>query len=157
MWNASLDELERKVSGGFDLVIVDPPCSEQARMAEDSEEGSCFDTISIKGNATRQMDILDQALKLVAPGGHLLYTTATFSIGENEYVIDKVFDNHPDFKPVELGSIYKSALTERPCYRLYPQSGFGFGGFTSLHQKEGDAKPLPEIPRSLKRIKAEGL
>jgi len=129
----------------FDLVILDPPSSEQAKLGSDPSGQVAFDPVTIRGNAERQIDILRDALKLVTPGGHLIYTTSTFSIAENEFVLNKVLSEIDGFLACDLGPVFRSQHLQAPCYRLFPQNGLGLGGFTALIKHEGVRADLPSI------------
>jgi NOL1/NOP2/fmu family ribosome biogenesis protein len=47
--------------------------------------------------AARQEQILEQAARLVRPAGRLVYSTCTFAPEENEAVIARFLERHPDF------------------------------------------------------------
>jgi len=129
----------------FDLVIIDPPSSEQAKFGSDLDGQMAFDPITIRGNSERQVEILKEALELVAPGGYVVYTTSTFSIGENEYVLDKILSEAEDFLICDLGTVFRSEYSVLPCYRLFPHQGQGIGGFTSLIKRRGERGKLPDL------------
>jgi 16S rRNA (cytosine967-C5)-methyltransferase len=45
----------------------------------------------------RQAAMLEQAVRLLKPGGHLLYITCTTEPAENEAQIDAFLSRHPEF------------------------------------------------------------
>jgi NOL1/NOP2/fmu family ribosome biogenesis protein len=51
----------------------------------------------VRSCAIRQSIILEQAARMVKPGGHIAYTTCTYSPEENEGVIDGFLSQHPEF------------------------------------------------------------
>jgi 16S rRNA C967 or C1407 C5-methylase (RsmB/RsmF family) len=130
-----------------DLAIVDAPCSGQSLLAKGGKAEGCFHPVTIKQNAQRQKRILANAAQLVAPGGHLIYTTCTFAPEENEQVGHWLLRKFPQFEPrsVEHLAAYQSHLTDTHCYRIWPQSQLGAGAFAMLFKNtvEGEAQPLP--------------
>lgn len=118
----------------FDLVMVDAPCSGQSLYATRGAHAGVFHETLVKKNALRQRRILAEGSKAVVAGGYLLYMTCTFSLEENERVLEWFLKNHPDFIPVEIPELaeYRSRWSTTPCYRLFPHHGYGRGGFTAM-------------------------
>ena len=52
--------------------------------------------------AKLQREIVDDAIKLLAPGGMLLYSTCTFSPEENEQVIEYLLEKNEDLSLVPM-------------------------------------------------------
>ncbi len=134
------EEIARLAPGGFDLCLVDAPCSGQSLLAKGIENPGCFHPSTVKGNARRQSRILAAAAETVRPGGFLLYTTCTFSQRENEGVITKLLDVRGDFDVREVVHLaeFRSSLVDWPCYRVYPHGSGGAGGFAALLRRSGD-------------------
>jgi 16S rRNA C967 or C1407 C5-methylase (RsmB/RsmF family) len=116
------------------LVIVDAPCSGQSLLAKGDQALGCFHPVNINKNASRQKRILAAAAQTVAGGGYLAYMTCTFSPEENEQVGAWLLKKFPQFAAVAVPALaeHGSTLADFPCYRLWPQSGLGAGGFTAL-------------------------
>ncbi|MCU0570252.1 MAG: RsmB/NOP family class I SAM-dependent RNA methyltransferase [Oculatellaceae cyanobacterium Prado106] len=119
-----------------DVVLVDAPCSGQSLLAKGIKADGCFHPVSINKNANRQKRILANAAQLVAPQGHLLYMTCAYSPEENEQVGEWFLSRFPEFQPLAVPHLaaYQSHLSDRPCYRMFPQSRLGAGAFTMLFQ-----------------------
>ncbi len=127
------------------VVVVDAPCSGQSLLAKGDSALGCFHPVNIKKNASRQKRILAQAAQTVAGGGYLAYMTCTFSPEENEQVTAWLMKKFPQFEAVEVPVLrdHASPLASFPCYRLWPQSGLGAGGFTVLLRNRGEmVEPL---------------
>ncbi|MBD1913754.1 MULTISPECIES: RsmB/NOP family class I SAM-dependent RNA methyltransferase [unclassified Leptolyngbya] len=139
-----------------DLVLVDAPCTCQSVLAKGEKAPGCFHPVSINKNANRQKRILANSASLVAPQGHLLYMTCTYSTEENEEVMDWFLERFPEFAPVPVPALqsYQSHLTERPCYRMFPQDGLGAGSFSVLfqNQADGEKQDIPESFFTQRRI-----
>jgi 16S rRNA C967 or C1407 C5-methylase (RsmB/RsmF family) len=130
-----------------DLVIVDAPCTGQSLLAKGGKAPGCFHPVNINKNANRQKRILANSAQLVAPQGYLAYMTCAYSPEENEQVSEWLLKQFPQFQPLEIPHLlpYQSALTDLPCYRIFPQDRLGAGAFTILLQNSemGAANPLP--------------
>ncbi|MBW4552682.1 MAG: RsmB/NOP family class I SAM-dependent RNA methyltransferase [Aphanocapsa sp. GSE-SYN-MK-11-07L] len=125
------------------VAIVDAPCTGQSLLAKGEKAPGCFHPVTINQNANRQKRILANAAQLVAPQGYLAYMTCAFSPEENEQVSSWFLARFPQFQPLAVPHLqaYQSHLSDLPCYRLWPQSGLGAGGFTILLQNTNQAAP----------------
>lgn len=124
----------------FDLLLVDAPCSGQSLLCKGIRNPGCLGAQMVNGNAKRQKGILLATLPIVAPGGHLLYTTCTYDPDENEKVMAYVLRRVPGWEAVEVPSLapFRSTLADFPAYRLLPAHGFGAGGFCCLLRKSAE-------------------
>ena len=52
--------------------------------------------------AMRQKEILDEAVKMLAPGGTLVYSTCTILERENQAVVQEFLQQHPEFEAVPI-------------------------------------------------------
>lgn len=140
--------------GGFDLVLVDAPCSGQSLLVRGTENLGCFHPATIQLNARRQRRILAEAVKVLAPGGFLLYSTCTFSLEENERIVEWLCRVEPRLVPQSLPHLeaWRSPHGAWPCYRMNPHQGLGAGAFVAFFQKEGDPGELPALPEVLRQF-----
>lgn len=79
---------------------------------------------------------------MLKPGGSIVYSTCTFSIHENEEVIQDVLDKHPDLHLVPINKIdgMMPGINMEECVRLYPHKIKGEGHFVALLVKDGETK-----------------
>lgn len=79
---------------------------------------------------------------MLKPGGSIVYSTCTFSIHENEEVIQDVLDKHPDLHLVPINKIdgMMPGVNMEECVRLYPHKIKGEGHFVALLVKDGETK-----------------
>ena len=143
----------------FDRVLVDAPCSGEGMFRKDQGARAEWSQVMVEGCAVRQQNILALAAKLVRPGGHLLYSTCTFSPEEDEGVIDHLLKEYPGFKVVKATQ-YPGFETGKPNWagtdatlsgavRLFPHRIGGEGHFACLLQKQGT--PNQERPTQATR------
>lgn len=84
----------------FDVVLIDAPCSGTGTIRHNPEiryflEKNDFESLSLK-----QLQILENASKLVKRGGKLIYSTCSLEPEENEKTIEKFLKNSSDFEKV---------------------------------------------------------
>jgi 16S rRNA (cytosine967-C5)-methyltransferase len=72
---------------GFDLILCDAPCSGTGTLARNPEIRHRLRPSDLSRQAERQRQILCNALRLLAPGGVLIYSTCSLEPEENEAVI----------------------------------------------------------------------
>jgi 16S rRNA C967 or C1407 C5-methylase (RsmB/RsmF family) len=146
VWGADPSVWARKYPGMFDLVIVDAPCSGQSLIAKGTDSPDAFLPQMIDMCVGRQRRIMGNAMRCVAPGGHLLYATCTYAYKENEKVIAWAMAQDPEMRAVEVPSHheFQSTYVDFPCYRLFPQRGLGAGAYVALLRREGDLA-LPDL------------
>lgn len=135
----------------FDLILVDAPCSGQSLIAKGMTNPGCFHSSTVSGNSKRQKGILLSALTALAPGGHILYSTCTYSPEENEKPIAYLLKRNPFLETVEIPVLepFRSNLSDFPSYRLHPGNGYGAGGFSCLLRDTRPAEQLPDLSNDL--------
>lgn len=75
--------------GYFDKILVDAPCSNESSLnPRDLSSFKYWNPKKGKGLAKLQKRLLAEAVKLLKPGGTLVYSTCTFNPEENERVVD---------------------------------------------------------------------
>ncbi len=94
----------------FDAVVVDAPCSGEGMFRKDETAVKEWSPENVEMCARRQSDILEEAVKTVAPGGFLVYSTCTFAPAEDEQQIYDFLIRHEDFETVET-----------PCFKFFEQ------------------------------------
>ncbi|MCP3868577.1 MAG: RsmB/NOP family class I SAM-dependent RNA methyltransferase [Gammaproteobacteria bacterium] len=78
-----------KVPERFDRVLLDAPCSSEARFnTREPSSWSHWSLKKIKESARKQRRLLDSAIRSLKPGGELLYCTCSFAPEENEMIVD---------------------------------------------------------------------
>lgn len=150
----------------FDIVIADAPCSGEGMFRKEVpaiEEWSEENVIACKA---RQTEILSNAAGMVKEGGELLYSTCTYSLSENEEVIDEFLASHPDFRLREVpksiidatacGIQFEGARTGELhlCRRFYPHKSRGEGQFLALMERVTAGKPKINFRDSAKPLSA---
>ena len=96
--NEDSAHLSQVFEGYFDKILVDAPCSGEGMFRKNDNAAEEWSLENVKLCAARQEEILDNAAKMLLPGGRLVYSTCTFAPEENEINVAKFLLRHPDFK-----------------------------------------------------------
>jgi len=87
----------------FDKILLDAPCSAEARFVEGKQKTFGFwKEKKIKEMAYKQRQLLFAAFKALKPGGTLVYSTCTFAPEENEVQISRLLERTPDAQIVPI-------------------------------------------------------
>ncbi len=95
--NEDSSHLADVFEGYFDKILVDAPCSGEGMFRKNEEAFSEWSPENVRMCAGRQNEILDNASRMLLPGGRLVYSTCTFSVEENEDTIFRFLLTHSDF------------------------------------------------------------
>ena len=99
-----------------DCVLLDAPCSGLGVLMKKPDIKWKRDISDVLKLAQLQADMIDNAAKLVRPGGVLVYSTCTIEPEENQEVIQKFLDSHPEFKLDNAGGYVKQDLVTAEGY-----------------------------------------
>ncbi len=132
----------------FDMIMVDAPCSGEGMFRKEEIAIDEWSPENVKKCAERQTEILENAVTALKNGGYIVYATCTFSLEENEMLIDAFLENHPEFEIVPVnekvrentsdGIFFKGCKCENIHFarRFYPHKSRGEGQFMAvLHNK----------------------
>ena len=153
--NESPAKLADKYEEFFDKVIVDAPCSGEGMFRKEKQAVECWSIEHTKSCGTRQKAIIDSAIKCLAPGGYLVYSTCTFAIEENEDIARYILDNYPHMrieKPENL-SMLSGGINLEEAKRIYPHKQKGEGHFIALFHDTREKKPREIIKTKSVKVK----
>lgn len=131
----------------FDRVILDAPCSGEGMFRKSLPARKEWKLELVRSCAIRQATILEQAARMVKPGGYLAYTTCTFSPEENEGVIARFLSSQSTFelKAINSRQGLNSARPEwinlppdhelKQAVRIWPHQTAGEGHFIAFLYK----------------------
>lgn len=155
--NESPSSLAERFPLFFDGIIVDAPCSGEGMFRKEpqaAEEWSVAHTLSC---AVRQKNILDDAYRMLKPGGYIMYSTCTFSYDENESVVRYMVEKYgmevcdiPALSMLSSGKGYFPGADK--CRRIYPHIQKGEGHFAALLKKTEQCE-MPSKKKEKKNAK----
>ncbi len=133
----------------FDKILVDAPCSGEGMFRKDPAIQKAWEKQGPDFYHKLQKEILESAVKMLRPGGKMVYSTCTFSKEENEGTLSWFLDKYKEMHllPIEK-KLPKEFETGRPdwgdgneellrCLRLWPHKVEGEGHFVALLEKKG--------------------
>ncbi len=90
-----------RVPARFDGVLLDAPCSSEARIRlDDPGTYAHWKPRKIRETARKQRGLLASAYRAVKPGGRVVYCTCAFAPEENELVVQQLLTAAPDARLV---------------------------------------------------------
>ena len=147
------EQLSKRWPGGFDAVLADAPCSGEGMFRRDPATREEWSAEKAEGCAARQREILEEAAKLVRPGGRLVYSTCTYHPAENEGNAGWFLETHPDFMPEAF--FLPSVAAPDGMFTCYPHLMKGEGQFAALFRKRGDSPACLPADESVRRPSKE--
>lgn len=87
----------------FDRVLLDVPCSGTGTIARNPEIKWRLSRQDLRDLASRQHDLLRAAMRHVAPGGRLIYSTCSLEREEDEAIVEQGLADNPTFSLVDCG------------------------------------------------------
>ena len=137
--SADPHELVGRFEGFFDRILVDAPCSGEGMFRKHPEAMEEWSLENVRVCAERQAWILDCAIRMLKPGGKMLYSTCTFNKEEDEGTVKAFLERHPEV------DITKES-------RIFPHTHKGEGHFAAAFVKNipaaesGTVRFLTESP-----------
>lgn len=135
-----------RLTGFFDLIATDVPCSGEGMFRKDETARSEWSKANVENCVQRQRDILRTIWPTLRKGGYIIYSTCTFNRREDE---ENVL-----FIANELGAEIINLETDAdwhicgdttgknlPVYHFFPHKTRGEGFFLALLKKTSDTPP----------------
>ena len=140
------DRLAERFPQFFDKILVDAPCSGEGMFRKQPAIMKNWEQYGTEYYNNLQKEILENAYKMLRPGGMLLYSTCTFSPMEDEDTVKYFLDRFPDMELID--AIPEGRKAE------YETMGFAAG------RKDWMAEPVEGIEKAVRlfphKLKGEG-
>lgn len=146
--NENSGRLADRFPGFFDRIAVDAPCSGEGMFRKDENARAEWSPENVALCAKRQREILEDADRMLRPGGCMVYSTCTFAPEEDEEVIEAFLREHEEYVTEEREVPESFARCGLPgTYRLYPHRLKGEGHFIAVLKKGGAGafRTLPPV------------
>jgi len=154
-----------KLTGVFDAVLVDAPCSGEGMFRKDMVARQEWNLANADLCASRQRRILADIWPTIKEGGYLVYSTCTFNSAENEDNVQWIVNQY-DASVVAVSVNDSWGITEVPVkdgvgYAFHPSKLKGEGFFCVLiqktshervftdHQRKRSSLPKLDVPAGL--------
>lgn len=123
----------------FDRVLLDAPCSGLGVIRRNPEAKWRLTSADITRLAATQKAMLNNAVRLLKPGGVLLYSTCSTTLEENEQVVQDFLSRHGDCVLENLNTIFpewRELFTEEGMFRAWPHRHAMDGFFAARLRKK---------------------
>lgn len=150
----------------FNLIMCDAPCSGEGMFRKEEIAVDEWSEENVIMCAERQAEILENAVQLLKDGGYIIYATCTFSLEENEMLIDSFLEKHPDFTLIPVKESVKNATSDGIFFdgcrhtdikltrRFYPHISKGEGQFMAVLKNTAPLSSYKEEAKQ-KKYKAD--
>jgi 16S rRNA (cytosine967-C5)-methyltransferase len=128
--------------GGYDVVLLDAPCTGLGTLRRHPEQRWRVSAEDVARMAVLQGQMIEALASLVRPGGHLVYSTCSVAMAENDGVIEGFLEGDiggefsvvsvEEFIPAE----WKRYLTPQGWFRSIPEPGGPDGHFVARLERQ---------------------
>ncbi len=131
--NEQPERLARVFPAYFDLIVLDAPCSGEGMFRKNPSAIQYWTEDYPAECAELQRVIITEALKMLAPGGHLIYSTCTWAPEENEANIRWILENYPELALQDIPKTngLQAGLNMPEVVRCWPHRFRGEGQFVA--------------------------
>lgn len=154
--NETPERLLKHFGEYFDKILIDAPCSGEGMFRKEPEMMKSWEEKGEDFYVKLQDEILPYAVKMLKPGGYLLYSTCTYNPDEDEMQVKKLLDEGFDIVDIRENPLVREELEKgniergypdwigsddlrlRGCLRFFPHRVRGEGHFIALLKKKGE-------------------
>lgn len=133
-----------KLTGMFDVILVDAPCSGEGMFRKDPQALNEWSLANVQLCKERQQRIVADVWNSLKPGGILIYSTCTYNRSENEDNVIWIRDNlDAEALPLEINDgwgISPSYDKDLNVYHFFPHKTQGEGFFIAALRKNGEGE-----------------
>jgi 16S rRNA (cytosine967-C5)-methyltransferase len=141
------DKWIKRRGGSFDRVLVDAPCTGTGTWRRNPDARFRLRELDLDELLPKQARILDDAARLVRPGGRLVYATCSLLFDENEAQVDAFLVRHPEFSAVPLAETWTLDAPvpgPGPYLSLTPRRHGTDGFFAAVLRRDGAGTAAPQ-------------
>lgn len=158
--NEDPKNMEDKLEGFFDKILIDAPCSGEGMFRRDPNATKSWEKFGPSACVPVQSSILDSASRMLKAGGEIVYSTCTFCMDEDENMIVDFMKRHPVYEVIshpEISGV--SHMGEDGILpgsmRIWPHLSRGDGHFCVHLRKTADEEyehiETDSLPKRIKK------
>jgi 16S rRNA C967 or C1407 C5-methylase (RsmB/RsmF family)/NOL1/NOP2/fmu family ribosome biogenesis protein len=139
-----------RLSGYFDTIVVDAPCSGSGLFRKDRAALDQWSEHNVALCGQRQERILADVLPALKQGGHLIYSTCSYSVREDEEILDWLLAQQ-GMETIRLTPPVEWHIRETTSgnggwgYKFLPGEVRGEGFFLAVLRKVAPSDPVPSV------------
>ena len=141
----------KALQGYFDMIVTDAPCSGSGLFRKDPDAITEWSLQNVALCSKRQQRIIQDSWKALKENGIFIYSTCSYSVEENEAVLDwmaEAFEVETIPVPGATGWGIVETVSDRKNmygYRFYPDKIKGEGFFIAcIRKKEAASEQIPK-------------
>ena len=136
--NNDFSKIYHSYDNYFDRIILDAPCSGSGMFRKETKMADDWSYNKVLKNQEIQKELIIYAYKMLKPGGTMVYSTCSFSLEEDEDIIQYLLDNS-DAQLEEMPSSPLFYINKKKPYgiHLFPYLFPGEGHYICLVKKPG--------------------
>lgn len=170
-WNVKTISFDGRIVGKyyperFDGILLDAPCSNENKFFRNDEVRRNWGYDLIKRMQKLQQELIVAAFDALAPGGILVYSTCTFSVEENEHVVERLLVERKSATLLKINHDQSHGLSgdtgiDSSVMRVFPYAdnkedkSFYDGFFVAAVKKEGKLNDEKQNIKGDENIKRE--
>lgn len=152
------EKLAEHFPAAFDRILIDAPCSGEGMFRKSGTMISAWEQNGVEKFVRMQREILKEAVRMLRPGGTILYSTCTFEPSEDEEAVEELLQDGKDLQlqvlPVAMSEGFVPGHPEwcqnedarenpalRRTARLFPHKIQGEGHFVSVVESRLSSEP----------------
>ncbi len=127
----------RALSGSYDAIMLDAPCSATGTMRRHPDLPHAKDGAEFGALIGLQSELIDQAWDLLKPGGRMVFCTCSLLPDEGEVQIDEALERHGDMTvdtaALDVAGVDPAWITSEGGLRLRPDYWSDIGGMDGFY------------------------
>jgi len=140
-WVACDGTQQLPFSRQFDRILVDAPCSGTGTLQRHPEIRWRLRPEQITELALLQLSLLESAFRELKLGGRVVYSTCSLEEEENQEIVNKFLDKHPEAGLVLPAAAWLQRLfDERRFFELFPPDTGSDGFFAVVLEKHSETR-----------------
>ncbi|MEF3193538.1 MAG: RsmB/NOP family class I SAM-dependent RNA methyltransferase [Halothiobacillaceae bacterium] len=93
----------KRAKGSFDRILIDAPCSGTGTWRRNPDLK--WRPLDLKALNRTQLELLEGSVRLLKPGGRIVYATCSILQEENERIVEQFLARHPEFSLLPAAEI----------------------------------------------------
>lgn len=127
------------------FILLDPPCSGWGTVEKNPKVLEMWQGEKTLPLVRLQAQLLDKAQEILAPEGHMVYSTCTTNTEENEKQVERFLARHPSMELIHLPPLegFAASTDQTPSFwRIDTAEGANQGFFVAKFRKKPASAPV---------------
>jgi len=131
--NPQTELLKSELIGKVDKILVDAPCSGLGVLSKKPDIKWKREVEDIYKLQKLQLELLENSLQYLRPGGAIIYSTCTVEYDENYFIIKSFLEKHNNFVLEDAKRFVSDKVVNKEgCVELFPHTHYADGAFSAI-------------------------